>query len=130
HDGRDCGGVQPRSQVNETAHSPTRCRLMTTSDIDVELLISELSASLTPSQRIAFEAAAHAALAAAGCSGIGAAYRVLAPLQRGYWDPPADQRIGQPRGSGSRRPSKLVAGEAIGRDDPRVGGRDRHRLRV
>jgi len=47
-----------------------------TSD-DVELLISELSASLTPPQRHAFLAAARAALAAAGCSGCGAAYRLL-----------------------------------------------------
>jgi len=45
---------------------------------DVELLISELSTSLIPPQRRAFEAAAYAALAAAGCSGIGAAYRLIA----------------------------------------------------
>jgi len=48
-----------------------------TSD-DVELLISELSASLAPSQQhYAFEAAARAVLAATNCSGCGAAYRLL-----------------------------------------------------
>jgi hypothetical protein len=97
---------------------------------DVELLISELSASLTPPQRHAFLAAARAALAAAGCSGCGAAYRVLVPIQRAHWDPPDDQRTGQPLGVGSRRPSKLASAEPIGADDPRTGGRDRHRLRA
>ena len=60
---------------------------------DVELLISELSASLVPLQRYAFEAAARAVLAAANCSGCGAAYRLLVPLQRGHWDPPPDDRM-------------------------------------
>jgi len=97
-----------------------------TSD-DVELLISELSASLAPPQRYAFLAAARAALAAAGCSGCGAAYRVLAPLQRGFWDPPADTRaLAGPRHHGRR--SKLIEAPAVGADDPRVGGRDRHRF--
>jgi hypothetical protein len=99
-------------------------------DIDVDSLISELAASLVPPQRAAFEAAARAALEAVNCSGAGAAYRVLAPLQRGYWDPPSDWATNAPSGPGSRRPSKLVTAEAIGRDDPRVGGRDRHRLRA
>jgi len=103
---------------------------MTTSDIDVEQLISELSASLAPPQRAAFEAAARAALAATQCSGCGAAYRVLAPLQRGYWDPPSDWATNAPMGVGSRKPSKLVDGPPIGAEDPRTGGRDRHRLRA
>src|SRR5215831_5619228 len=103
-------------------------RPMAMSEIDD--VVFELGASLAPAQRHAFEIAAYAALAAAGCSGIGAAYRVLAPLQRGYWDPPTDQRIGQPLGIGSRRPSKLASADPIGVDDPRVGGRDRHRLRA
>src|SRR5262249_58360426 len=97
---------------------------------EIDMLLAELAASLAPPQRAAFEAAARAALAAAGCSGSGAAYRVLAPLQRGYWDPPSDWATNAPSGPGSRKPSKLVAAEAIGRDDPRVGGRDRHRLRA
>ena len=101
---------------------------MATSDIDVELLISELSASLAPPQRVAFETAAHAALAVANCSGCGAAYRVLAPLQRAYWDPPPDDM----RREGARhlRPSKLQNLPAVGASDPREGGRDRHRFRV
>ena len=102
---------------------------MATSEIDVEQLISELSASLIPPQRTAFETAARAAVAAAGCSGIGAAYRVLAPLQRGYWDPPPDDRLAN-TGARHYRPSKLVQAEAIGAPDPREGGRDRHRLRA
>jgi hypothetical protein len=93
-----------------------------------DALISELSASLD--QRAAFEAAARAALAAAGCSGCGAAYRVLAPLQRGYWDPPPDPRVGEPRGAGNRRPSKLMAGPPIGGPDPREGARDRRRFQA
>jgi len=99
-----------------------------TSD-DVELLISELAASLIPPQRYAFLDAARAALAAVGCSGCGAAYRILGPLQRAYWDPPPDDRMAN---SGARhyRESKLQALPAVGADDPRTGGRDRHRLRV
>ena len=101
---------------------------MATSD-DVELLISELAASLIPPQRYAFLDAARAALAAVGCSGCGAAYRILGPLQRAYWDPPPDDRMAN---SGARhyRESKLQALPAVGADDPRTGGRDRHRLRV
>ena len=96
-------------------------------DIDVDELLSELSASLIPAQRYAFLAAARAALEAAGCSGCGAAYRVLAPLQRGFWDPPADTRaLAGPRHHARR--SKLIEPPAVGADDPRVGGRDRHRF--
>jgi hypothetical protein len=102
---------------------------MATSDLDIELLICELSASLAPPQRAAFEAAARAALAAAGCSGCGAAYRLLGPLQRAYWDPPADDRQAN-TGARHHRPSKLVQAEAIGTDDPRCGGRDRNSFRA
>ena len=97
---------------------------------EIDALLAELAASLAPPQRAAFEAAARAALAAAQCSGCGAAYRVLAPLQRGYWDPPSDWATNAPVGVGSRRPSKLASAEPIGADDPRCGGRDRHRLRA
>src|SRR6516162_3210474 len=86
---------------------------------EIDALLIELAAPLTPPQRAALEAAAHAALAAAGCSGCGAAYRVLAPLQRGYWDPPSDWATNAPLGVGSRRPSKLASAEPIGADDPR-----------
>ena len=100
---------------------------MATSDADVEQLIYELSASLVPPQRTAFEAAARAALAAAGCSGIGAAYRLIGPLQRAFWDPPADDRQAN-SGARHHRESKLQALPPVGSDDPRVGGRDRKRL--
>jgi len=102
---------------------------MATSDLDVEQLIFELGASLAPPQRTAFEAAARAALAAVGCSGCGAAYRVLAPLQRGYWDPPPDDRQAN-LGARHSRASKLVQAEPIGAPDPREGARDRRRLRA
>jgi len=88
-----------------------------TSD-DVELLIFELSASLIPPQRTAFEAAAHAALAVAGCSGCGAAYRVLAQLQRAYWDPPADDRLAH-SGARHQRSSKLADGPPLDEDSAR-----------
>jgi hypothetical protein len=55
---------------------------------DVDTIINELGASLTPSQYTAFAAAAHAALG--NCSGPGAAYRILRDLQRSYFDPPAE----------------------------------------
>ena len=98
-------------------------------DDDVDLLISELSASLIPPQRRAFEAAAYAALAAAGCSGIGAAYRLIGPLQRAFWDPPPDDRLAH---SGARhsRESKLRALPAVGAEDPRTGARDRRRFQA
>jgi hypothetical protein len=103
-------------------------RPVATSD-DVELLISELAASLIAPQRYAFLDAARAALAAAGCSGCGAAYRVLAPLQRGYWDPPADNTEAH-AGARHHRSSKLRDLPAVGAEDPRTGARDRHRLRA
>jgi hypothetical protein len=95
---------------------------------EIELLISELSASLIPPQRYAFEAAARAALAAANCSGCGAAYRVLGPLQRAFWDPPPDLRVNT--GARHYRESKLQALPAVGAEDPRTGARDRNRLRM
>jgi hypothetical protein len=94
---------------------------------DVELLISELSASLTPPQRHAFLDAARAALAAAGCSGIGAAYRLIGPLQRAFWDPPADNTEAH-AGARHHRSSKLRELPAAGAEDPRTGARDRHRF--
>jgi len=97
---------------------------------EIDALLVELAASLAPPQRAAFEAAARAALAAAGCSGCGAAYRVLAPLQRGYWNPPSDWATNAPVGVGSRKPSKLADGPPIGAEDPRTGGRDRHRFKA
>jgi len=110
---------------------------MATSDHDSEQLISdeiaallaELAASLAPPQRAAFEAAARAALAATQCLGCGAAYRVLAPLQRGFWNPPADDRLAN-TGARHHRPSKLIAAEPLGDDSPRCGERARNSFRA
>ena len=87
---------------------------MATSDLDIEQLISELSASLIPPQHAAFEAAARAALAAANCSGIGQAYRLLAPLQRAHWDPPDD--LSHAHSGPRHRGGKLSRGPAIDAD--------------
>ena len=97
-------------------------------DPDLDALISRLAGPLLPADRAAFRAAAESALA--GCSGEGIAYRTLRDVWRTFFHPPPDPRIGQTRGSGLRRPSKLISGEPIGADDPRTGGRDRHRLRA
>jgi hypothetical protein len=95
---------------------------------EIDQLLCELGASLAPAERRAFEAAAQDALAAARCSGVGAAYRVLAPLQRGFFDPPDDLRVNT--GARHYRPSKLQALPAVGADDPRTGGRDRRRFQA
>ena len=90
---------------------------------EIDGLLVELAASLAPPQRAAFEVAARAALAATNCSGCGAAYRLLAPLQRGFWDAPSDTRaLAGPR---HHRPSKLSNGPPIGSADPREDGRAR-----
>jgi hypothetical protein len=102
---------------------------MATSNADVEQLIFELSASLAPPQRAAFEAAARAALVAVGCSGCGAAYRLIGPLQRAFWDPPPDDRLAN-TGARHYRESKLQALPAVGADDPRTGARDRRRFQA
>ena len=99
-------------------------------DPQLDALIFELAASLERPQRVAFETAARAALAAAGCSGCGAAYRLLAQLQKGFWDPPSDWATNHPLGVRSRRPSKLVSAEAIGRPDPREDARLRRRFQA
>jgi hypothetical protein len=89
--------------------------LATSCDLELELLIAELGASLTPSQYSAFAAAAHAALG--NCSGPGIAYRILRDLQKSYFDPPADD----PGRYAPRhyRPSKLVDGPPLDEDSAR-----------
>jgi hypothetical protein len=95
-------------------------------DADPDALITRLAGPLLPADRAAFRAAAEAALAGISCSGPGAAYRVVAALQRAYFDPPPDRYAH----AGPRpRPSKLSNGPPIGRDDPRVGARDRRRFK-
>jgi len=122
------GGVNPQLFSRETALSLTERRPMATSDLDPEPLISRLAGPLLPADRQAFRAAALDALARVPCAGEGSIYRAVATLQRQYFHPPAETN--HPVGCGSRRPSKLASAEAIGRDDPRVGGRDRNRLRT
>ena len=100
--------------------------MATSYDPDLDALISRLAGPLLPADRAAFRAAAESALT--GCSGEGLAYRILRDLWRTYFHPPAETT--QPLGTGSRRPSKLASAEPIGADDPRVGGRDRRRLRA
>jgi len=103
---------------------------MATSDVDPEQLISRLCGPLAPADRAAFRSAAENALSAVGCAGEGIAYRTLRELWRAYFHPPSDAETGQPLGLGSRRPSKLIAGPAIGAEDPRTGARHRHRFKV
>jgi hypothetical protein len=101
---------------------------MATCDLDVDALIHRLSGPLSPADRVAFRAAALDALTRVPCAGEGSIYRAVATLQGRFFRPPAETN--HPVGIGSRRPSKLSAGPPIGADDPRVGGRDRHRLRA
>ena len=98
------------------------CRAMSPDDVD--LLLSELSASLSPPQYSAFIAAARAALEGITCLGPGAAYRALAPLQKFYFDPPPDARHAN-LGARHHRASKLAAAPPIGAEDPRATGRAR-----
>ena len=100
---------------------------MATSDIDSEQLISRFCGALAPADRAAFRAAAESALAAIVCNGEGIAFRTLRDVWRGYYSPPDDHAVVGPRHYAG---SKLVAGPPVGRDDPRTGGRDRHRLRA
>src|SRR5262249_51075955 len=95
---------------------------------EIDGILIELSASLEKARRVAFVEAARAALAGVPGLGPGAAYRLLVPIQRAHWDPPADDM----RREGARhlRSSKLADGPPIGAEDPRTGGRDRHRLRA
>ena len=103
---------------------------MATSDLDSEQLISRFCGSLTPGDRSSFRQAAEAALEQIPCAGEGILYRTLVPLWRSYFHPPPDPRIGQTRGSGIRRPSKLISAPALGEDGPRVGERDRRQFQA
>ena len=94
-------------------------------DIDVEQLISRFCGSLAPADRAAFRSAAESALAQLPCVGPGIAYRVLRELWLSHhFRPPSDHETGHQPGS-QRRPSKLIAAEAIGAPDPREGARAR-----
>jgi hypothetical protein len=86
-------------------------------DPDFDALIAELGASLAPPARNAFEAAARDVLQAAGCSGVGAGYRLLRDVQRQHWDPPADDM--RREGARHQRSSKLADGPPLGDDSSR-----------
>jgi hypothetical protein len=87
----------------------------TNTDDIIELVISELGAALDHDRYPAFAAAARSALAGLDCVGLGVAHRTLAPLQRRFFDPPADV-IEAHAGAKHYRPSKLIAAPAIGDD--------------
>jgi hypothetical protein len=86
---------------------------------DVDTIIAELGASLTPSQYSAFAAAAHAALG--NCSGPGAAYRILRGLQRNFFDPPSDTTEAHAP-KHYRRPTKLTSLPPVAIEDVRAIG--------
>jgi hypothetical protein len=76
-----------------------------TDDVDCDELISRLAGPLTLAAQIAFRQAAEEALAQVTCCGEGIAYRVVATLQRKYFDPPS---FGEARwGTARARPSRL-----------------------
>jgi hypothetical protein len=93
---------------------------------EIDQLVVELGASLTPSQYTAFAAAAHAALG--NCSGPGAAYRILRDLQRNFYDPPRDAFVAH-EGARHYRPTKLTSLPPIGRPDRAEGGQQRNAWR-
>jgi hypothetical protein len=84
---------------------------------DIDLLVSELAASLEHPQRAAFVSAAERALAGLDCAGPGLAYRILAPLQRSFFDPPDDARV--TAGPRHHRPNKLNTQPPVGAEDAR-----------
>jgi hypothetical protein len=81
-------------------------------DADPDILISRLAGPLEPTARAAFRRAAEAALAALPCAGEGIIYRIVAPLQRAYFDPPDDRRAGW-HIEQDYRPSKLKQASSI-----------------
>jgi hypothetical protein len=81
-------------------------------DADPDTLISRLAGPLAPDARRAFRAAAEDALARVPCQGEGAIYRAVAPLQRAYFDPPADRAAAWDIGN-DLRVNKLTTGPAI-----------------
>jgi len=101
--------------------------MATSYDLDPEPLISRLAGPLLPADRQAFREAALDALTRVPCAGEGSIYRAVATLQRQFFHPPAETHHPV---VGSRRPSKLTDGPPIGAEDPRTGGRDRHRFKA
>src|SRR5215472_18242804 len=84
-----------------------------TDDLDSEALISRLAGPLSPPDRAAFRRAAEDALSRVPCWGEGAVYRVVASLQRAFFDPPADGRAHWDIEQELSHASKLKAAPAI-----------------
>jgi hypothetical protein len=82
---------------------------------EIDDLVCELGAPLERPRRAAFLAAAQSVLAGIPHLGPGLAFRLLKDVQRQHWDPPPDQRVGEPR---HYRPSKLASAEPIGETRP------------
>jgi hypothetical protein len=87
-------------------------------DADPDILISRLAGPLEPAARVAFRRAAKAALALIPCAGEGIIYRIVAPLQRAYFDPP-DDRVAGWSIEQEHRTSKLKQGPPIERSRAR-----------
>jgi hypothetical protein len=98
-------------------------------DADPDVLISRLAGGLAPADRFAFRCAAEHALGALPCAGEGLAYRTISAIWRDYFHPPTYTGWDIEHVLESMRRSKLANGPPVGRDDPRSGARDRHRLR-
>jgi hypothetical protein len=98
-------------------------------DVDADSIINRLAGPLSPPDRDAFRRAAEAVLAQIPCLGEGAIYRALVPLQRAHFNAPSDTRVAH-AGARPFRGGKLTAAAPIGRDDPRVGGHARRRLKL
>ena len=90
---------------------------------EIDELVLQLAASLVPSQYDAFVIAARTALAGISCIGPGSAYRILAPLQRRFFDPPEERVAVGPR---HHHPNKLNSLPAIAAvEEPQSIGRRR-----
>jgi len=84
---------------------------------EIDELVLQLAASLAPSQYDAFVLAARTALAGIPCIGPGSAYRVLAPIQRRFFDPPLDTRTAA--GPRHHHSNKLNTLPPVGAEDAR-----------
>lgn len=84
-------------------------------DLDTEQLIARLAGPLSPLDRAAFRLAAKEAVARVPCWGEGAIYRVVAALQKQFFDPPTFDRARW--GIERERPSKLKDAAPIAHAD-------------
>ena len=80
---------------------------------NVELLISRLSAPLSPRDRVAFRRAAEDALTRVPCQGEGSIYRAVASIQRSFFSPPDFRRAAWDISQELPRDNKLANAPAI-----------------